>query len=85
VATAPAEQRPGQVAARALINTRPSPDTKIPDPPLRPGPHRARPRLPGCYGVIAMAVGLAPTLIALPALLVAVLIGITVPEPLMTM
>ena len=39
----------------------------------------------GCYGVIAMAVGLVPTLIGLPALLEVVLMGITVPEPLMTM
>jgi pimeloyl-ACP methyl ester carboxylesterase len=34
VATALAEQRPGQVAAIALINTGPGPDAKIPDPPL---------------------------------------------------
>jgi pimeloyl-ACP methyl ester carboxylesterase len=34
VATALAEQRPGQVAAMVLINTGPSPDAKIPDPPL---------------------------------------------------
>jgi len=34
VATALAGQRPGQVAAMALINTGPSPDAKIPDPPL---------------------------------------------------
>jgi pimeloyl-ACP methyl ester carboxylesterase len=34
VATALAEQRPGKVAALALINTGPSPDAKIPDPPL---------------------------------------------------
>lgn len=34
VATALAEQRPGQVAGLALINTGPSPDAKIPDPPL---------------------------------------------------
>jgi pimeloyl-ACP methyl ester carboxylesterase len=34
VATALAEQRPGQVAAMALIDTGPSPDAKIPDPPL---------------------------------------------------
>ena len=34
VATALAEQRPGQVAAIVLINTGPSPDAKIPDPPL---------------------------------------------------
>lgn len=34
VATALAEQRPGQVAALALINTGPSPDAKIPDPPV---------------------------------------------------
>jgi pimeloyl-ACP methyl ester carboxylesterase len=33
VATALAEQRPGTVAALALINTGPSPDAKIPDPP----------------------------------------------------
>jgi pimeloyl-ACP methyl ester carboxylesterase len=34
VAAALAEQRPGLVAALALINTGPSPDAKIPDPPL---------------------------------------------------
>ena len=34
VATALAEQRPGQVAAIVLINTGPSPDAKIPDPPV---------------------------------------------------
>jgi pimeloyl-ACP methyl ester carboxylesterase len=34
VATALVEQRPSQVAALALINTGPSPDAKIPDPPL---------------------------------------------------
>lgn len=34
VATALAEQRPGTVAALALINTGPGPDAKIPDPPL---------------------------------------------------
>ncbi len=34
VATALAEQRPGLVAALALINTGPSTDAKIPDPPL---------------------------------------------------
>ena len=34
VATALAEQRPGQVAAMVLIDTGPSPDAKIPDPPL---------------------------------------------------
>jgi pimeloyl-ACP methyl ester carboxylesterase len=34
VATALAEQRPGTVAALVLINTGPSPDAKIPDPPL---------------------------------------------------
>jgi pimeloyl-ACP methyl ester carboxylesterase len=34
VATALAEQRPGEVAALALINTGPGPDAKIPDPPL---------------------------------------------------
>jgi pimeloyl-ACP methyl ester carboxylesterase len=34
VATALAEQRPGQVAALALINTGPSPDAKVPDPPV---------------------------------------------------
>jgi pimeloyl-ACP methyl ester carboxylesterase len=34
VATALAEQRPSQVAALALINTGPSTDAKIPDPPL---------------------------------------------------
>jgi pimeloyl-ACP methyl ester carboxylesterase len=34
VATALAEQRPGQVAALALINTGPSTDAKIPDPPV---------------------------------------------------
>jgi pimeloyl-ACP methyl ester carboxylesterase len=34
VATALAEQRPGQVAAMVLINTGPSTDAKIPDPPL---------------------------------------------------
>jgi pimeloyl-ACP methyl ester carboxylesterase len=34
VSTALAEQRPGKVAALALINTGPSPDAKIPDPPL---------------------------------------------------
>jgi pimeloyl-ACP methyl ester carboxylesterase len=34
VATALAEQQPGKVAALALINTGPSPDAKIPDPPL---------------------------------------------------
>jgi pimeloyl-ACP methyl ester carboxylesterase len=33
VATALAEQRPALVAAMALINTGPSPDAKIPDPP----------------------------------------------------
>jgi pimeloyl-ACP methyl ester carboxylesterase len=34
VATALAEQRPGEVAALALINTGPGPEAKIPDPPL---------------------------------------------------
>jgi pimeloyl-ACP methyl ester carboxylesterase len=34
VATALAEQRPGKVAALALIDTGPNPDAKIPDPPL---------------------------------------------------
>jgi pimeloyl-ACP methyl ester carboxylesterase len=34
VATALAEQRPGQVAALVLINTGPSTDAKIPDPPI---------------------------------------------------
>jgi pimeloyl-ACP methyl ester carboxylesterase len=34
VATALAEQRPGNVTALVLINTGPSPDAKIPDPPL---------------------------------------------------
>lgn len=34
VATSLAEQRPGQVAALALINTGPSPDAIIPGPPL---------------------------------------------------
>jgi pimeloyl-ACP methyl ester carboxylesterase len=34
VATALAEQQPGRVAALALIDTGPSPDAKIPDPPL---------------------------------------------------
>ena len=34
VATALAEQRPGAVSALALISTGPSPDAKIPDPPL---------------------------------------------------
>lgn len=34
VATALAEQRPGKVAALALINTGPNPDAKIPDPPF---------------------------------------------------
>jgi pimeloyl-ACP methyl ester carboxylesterase len=34
VAAALAEQRPGQVAALVLINTGPSPDAKLPDPPL---------------------------------------------------
>jgi hypothetical protein len=43
--------------------------------------HRwARPRLSGCYGAIAMAMGSLPTLIALSAVLVAVRIGVTVPE-----
>ena len=41
-----------------------------------------RPRPPGRYGVIAMAVGPMPTLMALSAVLVAVLIGVTVPERL---
>jgi len=34
VATALAEQRPGTVTALALINTGPSPEAEIPDPPL---------------------------------------------------
>jgi pimeloyl-ACP methyl ester carboxylesterase len=34
VAASLAEQRPGLVAALALINTGPNPDAKIPDPPL---------------------------------------------------
>jgi hypothetical protein len=38
-------------------------------------------RRPDCYGVIAMATGKLPTLITLPGLLVAVLIGITAREP----
>jgi hypothetical protein len=42
------------------------------------------PGLSGSYGVIAMAEGLLPTLIALRAVLVAVRIGVTVPEPLLT-
>ena len=37
---------------------------------------------PDCYGVIAMATGKLPTLIAFPALLVTVLIGVTECEPL---
>ena len=40
----------------------------------------ARPRLSGGYGVIAMAPGPIPTLIALRAVLVAMLIGLTVPD-----
>ena len=36
--------------------------------------------VPNSYGVIAMAPGSLPTLIALPALFVAVLIGVTVPD-----
>ena len=43
-----------------------------------------RPRLAALYGVIAMETGAAPTLIALPAVLVAVPTGVTVPEPLLT-
>jgi hypothetical protein len=43
----------------------------------------AAPRLPGRYGVIAMAAGIFPALIAVSAMLVAVLIGVTVPEPLL--
>ena len=38
-------------------------------------------RLSSRYGVIAMGPGSAPTLIALPAVLVAVRIGVTVPVP----
>ena len=38
----------------------------------------ARPRLPGCYGVITMATGPNPTVIGLRAVLVAVRIGVTV-------
>src|ERR1022692_4307080 len=47
--------------------------------PDRPSLGRG-PGCPGGYGVIAMETGKSPTLIALPALLVAVLIGVTVPE-----
>jgi hypothetical protein len=36
------------------------------------------------FGVIAIAVGSVPTLIARPAVRVAVLIGVTVPEPELT-
>jgi hypothetical protein len=39
--------------------------------------------LSGRYGVMAMATGLIPTLMARPAALVAVLIGVTVPEMLL--
>ena len=47
--------------------------------------HRwARPRLSGRYGVMAMETGARPTLIAVPALLVTVEIGVTVFEPLLT-
>jgi hypothetical protein len=46
---------------------------------VRPGPHSWVAAWPsGCYGVIAMAAGPLPTVIALPALLVAVVIGVTV-------
>jgi hypothetical protein len=38
-------------------------------------------RLPGGYGVIAMATGSFPTVIALPALLAVVRIGVTVCQP----
>jgi hypothetical protein len=41
------------------------------------------PRLPGRYGVIAMAAGSFPALIAVSAVLVAVRIGVTVAEPLL--
>jgi len=44
----------------------------------------ARPRMAALYGVIAMETGAAPTLIALPAVLVPVPTGVTVPEPLLT-
>jgi hypothetical protein len=46
----------------------------------------ARGRDPGswCYREIATAMGYFPTLIALPAVLVAVRIGVTVPEPVLT-
>lgn len=44
----------------------------------------AWPRLPGRYGVIAMAMGCFPTAMALPVVLVAVRIGVTVPEPVLT-
>jgi hypothetical protein len=46
--------------------------------------HRWLPRLSGRYGVIAMETGVRPTLIALPASSVAVQIGVTVFEPLLT-
>ena len=39
---------------------------------------------PERYGVIAIATGLSPTLIGLRAVLVAVRIGVTVPEKLLT-
>ena len=47
-------------------------------------PLGARLRLAALYGVIAMETGATPTLIALPAVLVAAPIGVTVPEPLLT-
>jgi hypothetical protein len=48
------------------------------------GVYTARPRLSGRYGVMAMETGARPTLIAVPALLVTVEIGVTVFEPLLT-
>ncbi len=58
------------------------PDVTVPPVPAVAGAGQcwARPRLRVCYGVIAMATGKLPTLIALPAVLVAVLIGVTVPD-----
>src|SRR5450755_504316 len=52
--------------------------------PGRDRPGWTRSRLGGRYGVIAMEEGLSPTLIGLPAFLVAVSIRVTVPDSMST-
>ena len=83
-----ASERPGEPAADTVgsgsraVSTQGLTDVTV--PPVhgvaRAGLSWVRPRLSGCYGVIAMAPGSWPTWIGLRAVLVAVLIGITTPS-----